>query len=88
MRFPIPTARCVTLGVVAALLLTLFPAAAQDGVLAGFACICTLRTGPEPPGVDEVIQGRPGHAGDLGNGVLGDAEPEEVTDFILLAVRA
>ena len=35
-----------------------------------------------------MIQGRPGDAGDLGNGVLGHPEAQEVTDFILLAVEA
>ena len=34
-----------------------------------------------------MIQGRPGDAADLGNGVLGDSEPEEMTDLILLVAE-
>ena len=35
-----------------------------------------------------MIQGRSGPAGDLGDGVLGHPEPEEMTDLILLAIEA
>ena len=35
-----------------------------------------------------MVQGRPRHAGDLGNGALGDAETQEMADFMFLAVEA
>ena len=50
-------------------------------------CKCTL-AGLETSGVDEVIRGRPGHTGELGDYVIGDAEAQEVTYFILLAVES
>ena len=58
------------------------------GVLARFAWKYALRTGLQTPGVDEVIQDWPGRAGDLGDGVPGDVEPQEVMDFSLPAVEA
>ena len=47
----------------------------------------TLRRRPEASGAHEAVEGGPGHAGDLGDGGLGDAELEEAPDFVLLAVE-
>ncbi len=48
----------------------------------------TLRARLEPSGSHEAIESRPGHAGDLGDGGLGDAQLEETPDVVLLAVEA
>ena len=56
-------------------------------VSARFLYECPLRIGLDAPGVDEPMRGWPGHAGDLGNGTLGDAELQEATNLMLLAVE-
>ena len=48
----------------------------------------TLSVRPERSGSHEAVEGSTGDAGDLGDGGDGDAELEEVTDLVLLAVEA
>ena len=48
----------------------------------------TLRARLEPSGSHEAVEGGTGHAGDLGDGGLGDAQLEETPDVVLLAVEA
>ena len=57
-------------------------------VLTRFVQKCTVRVQAESPRTDEVIERRPGHPGDLGDRALRDAELEESTDLVLLAVEA
>ena len=47
----------------------------------------TLRRRSEASGAHEAVEGGPGHAGDLGDGGLGDAQLEEAADLVLLAVE-
>ena len=47
----------------------------------------TLRPRPESPGAHEAVEGGPGHAGELGDGGLRDAQLEEAADLVLLAVE-
>ena len=47
----------------------------------------TLRTRPETSGAHEAVQGGPGHARQLGDGGLRDAQLEEAPDLVLLAVE-
>ena len=48
----------------------------------------TLRSRSETSGAHEAVEGRTGHARDLGNGGLGDAQLEETAaDVVLLAVE-
>ena len=49
---------------------------------------CTLRVGLEPARSDEVVERRPGDAGDLGDGTLRYAEIQEVPDLFVPAVQA
>ena len=46
-----------------------------------------LRRRPEASGAREAVEGGSGHAGELGDGGLGDAELEEAPDVVLLAVE-
>ncbi|MDE0198672.1 MAG: hypothetical protein OXK78_10795 [Caldilineaceae bacterium] len=55
-------------------------------VLTRFVQKHTLSVRPEPTGSHEAVEGRTGGAGVLGDGGEGDAELEEVTDLVLLAV--
>ena len=57
-------------------------------VLTRFVRKHTLSVRPEPSGSHEAVEGSTGDAGDLGDGGYGDAELEEVTDLVLLAVEA
>ena len=47
----------------------------------------TLRARLEPSGSHKAVEGGTGHAGDLGDGGLGDAQLEEAPDVVLLAVE-
>ena len=47
----------------------------------------TLRRRSEASGAHEAVEGGPGHAGDLGDGGLGDAQLEEAADLVLLAIE-
>ena len=47
----------------------------------------TLRRWPETSRAHEAVEGTPGHAGDLGDGRLGDTQLEEAADLVLLAVE-
>ena len=47
----------------------------------------TLRPRPEPSGAHEAVQGGPGHARELRDGGLRDAQLEEAADLVLLAVE-
>ena len=47
----------------------------------------TLTRRPEASGAHEAVEGGPGHAGDLGDGGLGDTQLEEAADLVLLAVE-
>ena len=49
--------------------------------------LSSLQLGLQAPGVNEVIQRRPGHAGNLGNRTLGYAKSQKMTDLLLLAVK-
>ena len=47
----------------------------------------TLRARLEPSGAHEAVEGRTGHARELGDGGLGKAQLEEAPDVVLLAVE-
>ena len=47
----------------------------------------TLRARLEPSGPHEAVEGRTGHARELGDGGLGNAQLEEAPDVVLLAVE-
>ena len=47
----------------------------------------TLRPRPEASGAHEAVQRGPGHARELGDGGLRDAQLEEAPDLVLLAVE-
>ena len=69
------------------------PWAFQSGAETGprvptrFVLKYTLRRRSEASGAHEAVEGGPGHAGDLGDGGLGDAQLEEAPDLVLLAVE-
>ena len=42
---------------------------------------------PHTSGIEEVVQGGPGHSGDLGHGALGDPEVEQLPDLVLPTVE-
>ena len=48
----------------------------------------TRRARLEPSGAHDAVEGGTGHAGDLGDGGLGDAQLEDTPDVVLLAVEA
>ena len=48
----------------------------------------TRRARLEPSGAHDAVEGGTGHAGDRGDGGLGDAQLEETPDVVLLAVEA
>ena len=62
-------------------------AARQLRVLTRFVLKYTLRARPEPSGAHEAVEGGTGHAGDLGDGGLGNAQFEEAPDIVLLAIE-
>ena len=56
-------------------------------VLTRFVLKYTLRARPEPSGAHEAVEGGTGHARDLGDGGLGNAQFEEAPDFGLRAIE-
>ena len=62
--------------------------ASRSRVLTRFVQECTLTAGVKPACGDEVVEGRPGDARDLGDRALRYAELEEVADLVLPAVEA
>ena len=60
----------------------------QNRVPTRFVQKYTRRARLEPSGAHEAVEGGTGHAGDLGDGGLGDAQLEDTPDVVLLAVEA
>ena len=60
----------------------------DNRVRARFLLKCTLRTGLQPPGGDEVVERGSADAGNPGDGGLRHTEVEEAPDLILAAVQA
>ena len=56
-------------------------------VLTRFVLKYTLRAQAEPSGAHEAVEGGTGHARDLGDGGLGNAQFEEAPDIVLLAIE-
>ena len=56
-------------------------------VLTRFVLKYTLRARPEPSGAHEAVEGGTGHARDLGDGGLGNAQFEKAPDIVLLAIE-
>ena len=63
------------------------PHASYSRALTRFVQKYTLKTRPETSGSHEAVQGGPGHARELGDRGLRDAQLEEAADLILLAVE-
>ena len=59
----------------------------RDRVPTTFVRKYTLRPRPESSGAHEAVEGGPGHARELGDGGLQDAQIEEAPDLVLLAVE-
>ena len=60
---------------------------ARTRVLTRFVLKYTLRAQAEPSGAHEAVEGGTGHARDLGDGGLGNAQFEEAPDIVLLAIE-
>ena len=61
--------------------------AEESRVLTRFVLKYTLRAQAEPSGAHEAVEGGTGHARDLGDGGLGNAQFEEAPDIVLLAIE-